>query len=764
MVKVDGVGGAKLAALMTGRKLKVQPCMRRRFCTGILTAAAADGKASTLNEVIQHLQGAESDWDFDKIRRLLFSNSDGSRSLVYPNQVAHIAHRLGSSRKALSFFEWIRENSENVPLVTLAFQAVVEMAGEEPDSRDILVRLYSVIKEKNVILSSSAVAVVGRTFKQVGMVEELFDLYSVIDQSLKTARFCNHVIDGLIARGRMSDAHNVLDEMLKPDAAAVLVPDQYTVDTVFGWMLRSDDCWKHFVDKNVLGLVKGFGKHGVFLNSFKLTKLIGELCRSGKIIVARDVLHEVMKLGGHVEAASCNALLAAMDRKGMLQEVNALMCMMKEKGIQPNVITYGIIINHLCKARRVDQALEILAKLKNSEDEGEVFVKPDVIIYNTLIDGLCKVGRVDDACDLMNKMKSDSKCAPTTATYNSLIDGLCKVGEIDRGLELFERMKADGVSPNVITLNTLIAGMCRHERIGTAMDFFTEMQRIGVEVNAVTYTTLITSFCNVNNIEAASELFDKMVNSGCKPDAIVYKAYLSGLTLCGKMSEASSVASKMKEAGFSLDLTSYNVLIGGFCKTKKLDKAYETLQEMEGTGVRPNSVTYNTLITYFSKLGDFETTQKIMSRMTQDGIVPNVITYGALIHAFCKSGQLDEAMKIYEHMSSTTSRVPPNTVIYNILIDCHCKTGNIETAMSLVNEMRAKNLKPTTNTYNSLFMVFMEERLLEKALNLMDQMIEDGCNPDYVTMEILADWLSNAGESSRLRRFVQAFAVSASAG
>uniref|UniRef100_A0A7N0T3I8 Pentatricopeptide repeat-containing protein n=1 Tax=Kalanchoe fedtschenkoi TaxID=63787 RepID=A0A7N0T3I8_KALFE len=744
-MKLDGVRAATFGAFVIPKTLNGQFCPLRRFCTGLPRSPA-----STLSEVIQHLQPTESDWDSEKLRGLIFADANPSSS----SQIFNIAHRLGSSRKAWTFFQWIRANTENAQFVSRAFQAAAEVAGEEPNSSDVLVQLHGFLKESNLKLSASAVAVLGRSLKRAGMVDELCNVYSEIDPSLRSSQLCNHVIDGLLAGGRMSDARKMLDEMLKPDAEAV--PNQYTADMVFGWALRSEDFWKHFVGSEIICLVKEFGRHGVFLNSFKLTKLIGKLCRSGKILVARDVLREVIEMGGCVEAAPCNTLLAAMDRKGMVREVNALMCVMKERGVQPNVVTFGIIINHLCKARRVDQALEVFDKLKNSGDNDvKVSVKPDVIIYNTLIDGLCKVGRVDDGCSLMNEMK----CVPTTSTFNCLIDGFCKAGEIDRGLELFERMRVDGVSPNVITLNTLVDGLCRHERIGAAMEIFHEMQRTGLKADAVTYTTLITSFCNVGNVEAARELFDRMIDSGCKPDAIVYQAYLSGLTLCGKMAEASSVAAKMKEAGFSLDLASYNVLIGGFCRRKKIDEAYETLKEMERAGVKPDSVTYNTLISCFSKLGDFETAGIIMSRMSQEGLVPNVVTYGAVIHAFCESDRLDEAVKIFERM-----RVPPNTVIYNILIDGHCKTGNIETAASLMNEMRAGNLRPTTNTYNSLFKAFMEEQRLDKALNLMDQMIEDGCNPDLVTMKILSDWLSCAGESDRLRRFVQAFAVPASTG
>ncbi|KAM3283942.1 hypothetical protein P3S67_022740 [Capsicum chacoense] len=55
--------------------------------------------------------------------------------------------------------------------------------------------------------------------------------------------------------------------------------------------------------------------------------------------------------------------------------MNLIMNEMKEKKVKPNVMTFGIIINHLCKCYRVDEELQMFEQMGGSETDG-VLVKP----------------------------------------------------------------------------------------------------------------------------------------------------------------------------------------------------------------------------------------------------------------------------------------------------------------------------------------------------------------------------------------------------
>ncbi|KAK6140638.1 hypothetical protein DH2020_025616 [Rehmannia glutinosa] len=674
-------------------------------------------------------------------------------SLSAPS-VLKITRQLPNCQNALHFFNHLKTNSHLSDSAPLAFQAVLELTmRENPDCPGKLYELFVSSKDQNTPLSVNAGTLLIKCFSRAKMLDEMIMVFDAIDDEMKNTDVLNLVIAGLLRWGRVDDALKLLEEMFEPDSCCQ--PNTNTVGIVFSSILKRNWCGRSVTDEEIYNLVSRFGEHGVSLSGFCLTQVIMRFCRNGDCDKAWTVLHEGMNSGSDVEVASCNALLTGLGQNHDFSRMNLLMKEMKEKGVEPNVVTYGIMIKHLCKFRRMDEALEVLEKMR----DGELGVEPDVVIYNTSIDGLCKVGRHEEGLKLMERMRLESKCEPNTITYNCLIDGFCKAGEIARGRELFEQMKKEGVELNVITINTLLDGMCKHGMVSSAMEFFSDMREKGLKGNVVSYTALITAFCNANNIDKAMKLFDEMRENGCSPDAVVYYSLISGLSQAGRMDDATFILSKMKEAGFCLDIVGYNILIGGFCRKNKLDKASEILKDMENSGLKPDRVTYNMLLSFFCSNGDFTHAHRVMRKMIDEGLTPTVVTYGALINAYCSNDHLDAAMKIFRDMRSS-SKVPPNTVIYNILIDSLCKNDDVEVALSLMDDMKDKGVRPNSNTYNALFRGLQQSNWFEKALEYMDQMTEQACNPDYVTMEILTEWLSAVGQTEKLRKFVQGSRVS----
>ncbi|XP_009341118.3 pentatricopeptide repeat-containing protein At3g61520, mitochondrial [Pyrus x bretschneideri] len=719
---------------------------------------------SLVTQVVQLLQSNEKDWNLDQLGHLLFSDTTTAPS---PRSLFHITRRLETSSKALKFFDYVSENVATSPdsaaaataSLSSSFQAVLELTKREPNSRTRLFDMYKMAKERNIPVNMGAAVLLVRSLGFAGMVDEAVNVFNGLDPALKNTHLRNVVIDVLLKWGRVDDALKVLDKMFDPNAEFRV--NSVTGDIVLSSLLKRAQRGRRVSDEDIVGLVQKFGEHGVFPDSLKLTKLITSLCRNRNTSRAWDVLQYVINSGGAVETACCNALLTGLGRVNDFKRMNELMVKMKEMDILPDVVTFGIVINFLCKSRRVDEALELFERMsRGGEKTDGISAEPDEIMYNTLIDGLCKVGRQEEGLRLMEKMRLQKGCAPNTVTYNSLIDGFNKVGDIKRGRELYDQMKEEGIPPSVVTLNTLVDGLCRHGRLNSAIEFLNEMQRDGLKGNVATYTTLISSFCNVNNIGMAMELFEQMLSSGCSTDAKVYYCMISGLSQAGRMDDASFVVSKLKEAGFSLDVVAFNVLINGFCKTKKLEKVHEMIEEMETAGVKPDSITYNTLISYLCSAGELTIAHRVLSKMINEDLVPTVVTFGSLIHAYCLKGDINKAMKIFRDMGSKSS-APPNTVVYNILIDSLCKNNQVEFALSLMDSMKDKGVRPNTLTFNAMFKGLRENNLLQKAFKLMDQMVEQACNPDYITMEILTEWLSAVGETEKLRRFVQGYEIAA---
>jgi pentatricopeptide repeat protein len=59
---------------------------------------------------------------------------------------------------------------------------------------------------------------------------------------------------------------------------------------------------------------------------------------------------------------------------------------MIKRRIQPNLYTFNILINGLCRAGKLNKAEDVI------EDMKAWGISPNVVTYNTLVDGYCKRG------------------------------------------------------------------------------------------------------------------------------------------------------------------------------------------------------------------------------------------------------------------------------------------------------------------------------------------------------------------------------------
>ncbi|KAF3560522.1 hypothetical protein DY000_02012306 [Brassica cretica] len=367
-------------------------------------------------------------------------------------------------------------------------------------------------------------------------------------------------------------------------------------------------------------------------------------------------------------------MLARVCRSGSSSSARlfTLLDRMVETGHQPDVVTYGTIVNGLCKMGDTVSALNFLKKMEESR------IKVDVVIYSSIIDRLWKDGRHSDAQNLfsererwsdglrllreMLERKIDPDVVtfsvlvkegnffeaeelyddmirmgvyPNTVTYNSIIDGFCKQDRLDDAEHLFYLMSTKGCSPDVITFSTLIDGSCRAKRVDDRIKLLREMSRRGLVANAVTYNTLIHGFCQVGDLNAAQDLLHEMISSGVWPDIVMQKSKMD-------------LDATHPFNGVEPDVQTYNILITGFINEGKFLGAEELYKEMPHRG----------------RVGEG---LKLFCEIYGRGIVANAITYKTLIHGFRQVGNINGALDIFQEMIS--SGVCPDTITIRNMLD-----------------------------------------------------------------------------------------------
>ncbi|GFP95765.1 pentatricopeptide repeat-containing protein at1g62910 [Phtheirospermum japonicum] len=227
---------------------------------------------------------------------------------------------------------------------------------------------------------------------------------------------------------------------------------------------------------------------------------------------------------------------------------------------------FNTLLKGLFGENKINEAQELFRKMVR-----EGLCELDVVTYGTVINGLCKAGNTPMAIELLRVMKKGRRiCKPNTHIYNMVIDGLCKDRMMYDALKLFDEMSEKVIPPDVATYNALVCGLCNLSCWGEAKMIIKKMIDYKIYPNVITFNNLIDALCKEGLVDEAKDVLQIMKQKNVSPDVISYSSLMERYCLQGRMVEARNVFdSSMASKNIAPNVWSYNILINGYCKKKK---------------------------------------------------------------------------------------------------------------------------------------------------------------------------------------------------
>ncbi|KAG1361045.1 Pentatricopeptide repeat-containing protein [Cocos nucifera] len=359
---------------------------------------------------------------------------------------------------------------------------------------------------------------------------DAFSLFRHISSHLPPDRPCFHVLLGhsclQAACGdnddRLTPVFNLLDLMsssgFPPDAASA----DLAVRALCSAARLDDAC-------ALLRRLCSFSSPGAVLpDVFTYNFLIRRLARSHPISSVYAFIDELRRSSGiRPDLVTYTILIDAVCRGRNLREATRLLGVLADAGFKPDCYLYNTIMKGYCMVDQCGEVMEVYNKMK---DEG---VEPDLVTYNTLVYGLSKAGMVDQAKRFLNVMASMGHF-PDTVTYTSLMNGMCRKGDALGALRLLGEMEEKGCSPNECTYNTLLMGLCKAKCLEKGMELYGVMKAGGMKLENAAYATFVRVLCRANKIAEAYEVFDYVLESKSLTDVSAYLALESSLKFLQK--------------------------------------------------------------------------------------------------------------------------------------------------------------------------------------------------------------------------------------
>ncbi|KAF5005299.1 hypothetical protein F66182_15961 [Fusarium sp. NRRL 66182] len=207
-------------------------------------------------------------------------------------------------------------------------------------------------------------------------------------------------------------------------------------------------------------------------------------------------------------------------------------------------------------------------------------VRPTSVTYGTIVNALCRVSDERFAEEMFDEMESMPNYKPRPAPYNSMIQYFLNTKR-DRSkiLAYYERMRSRNIEPTMHTYKLLIDAHASLEPVNmeAAEKVLGSIKASGQRPEAVHYASLIhAKGCVLHDMDGARALFDSVVsNRDVRVQPCLYQALFEAMVANGQVSSTSDLVSSMSRHGIEMTPYIANTLIQGWAAEGNISKAYE---------------------------------------------------------------------------------------------------------------------------------------------------------------------------------------------
>ncbi|KAH0895219.1 hypothetical protein HID58_057648 [Brassica napus] len=402
-------------------------------------------------------------------------------------------------------------------------------------------------------------------------------------------------------------------------------------------------------------LISGYSQSGLCPTVHVYAFLIKALCRVGELSLAFKLKDEVK-----VDSSIYYTLISLLIKDGRSNEVPEILEEMREKGCEPDKVTYNVLVNGFCVENDLESAYRVLDEMV------EKGLKPDVISYNMILGALFRIRNWKGAYSFEDMPRRGS--VPDILSHRIVFYGLCEDLQLEEAVVVLEEMlvisslnEGNAVDagcceergPLKLTLVLIpvyiimfIRVLCNDLKVKEALKMKHDMLKVyGVFPTVHIYASLIKALCQDGELGLAFKLKDEV-----KADSAIYSTLISSLIKAGRSDEVSGILEEMREKGCEPDTVTYNVLINGFCLENDFESAYKVLDDMVEKGLKPDVISYNMILGALFRIQNWKEGAYLFEDMPRRGCVPDVLSYRIVFDGLCEGLQFEEAAVILDEM------------------------------------------------------------------------------------------------------------------
>ncbi|KAI9724075.1 MAG: hypothetical protein M1812_000794 [Candelaria pacifica] len=351
-----------------------------------------------------------------------------------------------------------------------------------------------------------------------------------------------------------------------------------------------------------------------------LDSMVGACLTLGNRVLAAQYHQELLDMGAAPTANTFGLYITTLKESTKTfdeaTEAVKIFHRAKSEGVEPSSFLYNALIGKLGKARRIDDCLFYFAEMRS------LGIRPTSVTYGTIVNALCRVSDETFAEEMFEEMETMPNYKPRPAPYNSLMQFFLTTKR-DRGkvLEYYERMRSKNIQPTMHTYKLLIDTYATLEPMdmAAAEGVLQTIRQSGLRPEAVHYSSLIhAKGCVMHDMEGARQIFDGVLaDTSVRPQACLYQALFEAMVANHQVWDTEAVLNDMSAK--RIEVTPYiaNTLIHGWAMEKTISKS-KAVYDVIGMSKREPS-TYEAMTRAFLTVEDRESAKNVVQEMLSRG-------------------------------------------------------------------------------------------------------------------------------------------------
>lgn len=461
------------------------------------------------------------------------------------------------------------------------------------------------------------------------------------------------------------------------------------------------------------------------------------------------------KLGGELDCRVFNTVIYRCCKLGKVELGAKWLRMMLEKGVQPNVATFGMLMGLYQRCWNVEEAeftfsrmrtcgvvcesayssmITIFTRLSLYDKAEEVIrlMREDKVVLNlenwlVVLNTNSQQGKLEEA-ELTLSSMHEAGFPPNIVAFNTLLTGYGRISNMDAAQRVFLSIQDVGLEPDETTYRSMIEGWGRAGYYKEAYWYYKELKRLGYRPNSSNLFTLINLQARHKDEEGAVRTLDDMMTMGCQCSSIL-GTLLQAYERVGRIHKVPLILRGSLYHHVLVNQTSCSILVMAYVKNCLVDDAIEVLVNKVWKDLAFENNLYHLLICSCKELGHLESAVKIYNQMPIHDDKPNLHISCTMIDIYGVMGLFPEAEKLYLRLRS--SEIALDMIAFSIVVRMYIKAGALSNACSVLDIMdKQRDIVPDVYLYRDMLRVYQRCGMLDKLAALYYKIMKTGVTLD----------------------------------